>query len=120
MSKGKEYEVDIFDVKSMQGLYNVFDNLEEVVNSEEYMQFIADKCKKELEDIMDIELKSENYTTDYRTSNKYNVEPNKLEIINDSMVDLSDVSEKTLANYPNGLSLALLVEFGTGIPRNRQ
>ena len=68
---------------------------------------------------MDQKLRTEDYETDYRENNNYETTKDQVRIYNDSMVDLSNLSPETLANYPQGLSLAKLIEFGTGIPRNR-
>jgi len=116
--KGKKYEVNIFDLKQLKELENRFSNLEEMLNSEQFMIFLADKCMVELNKIIDKELRTEEYETDYRDNNNYETSKEQIRIYNDSMVDLSSVSEQTLMNYPEGLSLAKLIEFGTGIPRN--
>lgn len=115
----KKYEVDIFDEKQLKSLENVFHNVRESLDSEEFMDFIALKCMKELNQIIDTNLRTEEYTTEYRDNNNYQTSKDEIRIYNDSMVDLSNLSPKTAANYPNGLSLAKIIEFGTGIPRNR-
>lgn len=115
----KKYEVDIFDERQLDALTGVFDNIKEALESEEFMNFIALKCMKELKSIIDTNLGSEEYTTDYREQNHYEVTKDYIHIYNDSMVDLSEVSEETLMNYPDGLSLAKIVEFGVGRPRNK-
>ena len=117
-NKSKKYEVNIFDLKQLKELENRFSNLEEMLNSEQFMIFLADKCMQELNKIIDKELRTEEYETDYRDNNNYETSKEQIRIYNDSMVDLSIVSEQTLMNYPEGLSLAKIIEFGTGILRN--
>lgn len=112
----RKYEVDIFDLEQLKNFEMAFGNLKKALQSEQFMIFIADKCMKELNNIIDTNLRTENYTTDYRSNNNYETTKDQVRIFNDSMVDLSEVSEKTLQNYPEGLSLAKLIEFGTGIP----
>ena len=115
----KKYEIDIFDVEQIKKAQNELSQIKDILNSEEFMIFLADKCMVELNNIIDTNLKTEEYTTDYRSNNNYETSKDQIRIFNDSMVDLSNVSPKTLINYPEGLSLAKLIEFGTGIPRNR-
>lgn len=114
----KKYEIDLFDLDQLKDFENVCSNIKELLNTEEFMIFIAEKAMVELNTIIDKELRIEEYETDYRDNNNYETTIDQIRIYNDSMVDLSEVSEKTLLNYPEGLSLAKIIEFGTGIPRN--
>lgn len=111
----KKYEIDIFDKKQLKALEVFFGDLQNVLDSEEFMDFIALKCMKELNSIIDANLRTEEYTTEYRESNNYETSKTQIRIYNDSMVDLSNLKPETLARYPEGLSLAKLIEFGTGI-----
>jgi hypothetical protein len=113
----QKYEIDIFDEDQLKKIENVFGNTEKLLQSEEFMVFIADKCMVELNKIIDTELRTEDYETDYRESNNYETSKEQIRIYNDSMVDLSELKPETLLNYPDGLSLAKIIEFGTGIPR---
>ena len=114
----KKYEIDIFDEKQLKELQKIFGNVANALDSEEFMDFIALKCMKELNSIIDANLSTEGYETEYRDNNHYETSKDQIYIYNDSMVDLSEVSEKTLINYLDGLSLAKIVEFGVGRPRN--
>lgn len=111
----KKYEIDIFDKKQLSKLEKDFGNLAQSLQSEEFMDFIALKCMKELNSIIDANLRTEEYTTEYRDNNHYETTKDQIYIYNDSMVDLSNLKPETLANYPEGLSLAKLIEFGAGI-----
>ena len=117
--KGLKYEINIFDLNQVKDLEKNFSKLEDGLNSEDFMVFLADKCMVELNKIIDKELRTEEYETEYRDNNKYETTKNQIRISNDSMVDLSHLSPETLLNYPEGLSLAKIIEFGTGIPRRR-
>lgn len=118
-NKSKKYEIDIFDVESIKKVENELSKLQHTLKSESFMIFIADKCMVELNNIIDQNLNTDEYTTEYRSNNNYETTKDQVRIFNDSMVDLSNVKPETLINYPNGLSLAKLIEFGTGIPRNK-
>ena len=117
--KGKKYEIDIFNPKQLEKLEKAFGDIEEMLQSLDLMNFIADKCMKELNSIIDTELRTEGYETEYRANNNYETTKEQIHIFNDSMVDLSELSEETRSYYENGLSLAKIIEFGTGIPRYR-
>ena len=117
----KKYEIDIFDLKELKTLENQFSDLQRILQSEEFMNFLRDKCISELNDIINKKDSANEYAPqmqEYRDSNKSEVTKDTIKIYNDSMVDLSHVSEKTRLKYTSGLSLAKLIEFGTGIPRN--
>lgn len=111
----KKYEIDIFDEKQLKELQKVFGNVANALESEEFMDFIALKCMKELNSIIDANLRTEGYETEYRDNNHYETNKDQIHIYNDSMVDLSNLESETAANYPEGLSLAKIIEFGTGI-----
>lgn len=117
----KEYEINIFDVKSIERFENDLNQLQDALKSKEFMQFLADKCMEELNSIIAKTSSESEYNpqmSEYRDSNKVEIGNDYVRIYNDSMVDLSHVSSRTLEHYTDGLSLAKLIEFGTGIPRN--
>ena len=115
-----KYEVNILNTEDLEKLGKLFSEIEESLESEELLKFIAEKAMAELQTIIDTELDTEDYETDYRSSNKYEILEDQIRIYNDSRVDLSELSEETRQYYADGLSLAKIIEFGTGIPRNRQ
>lgn len=117
--KGLKYEINIFDLEQIQGIEKKLSKLDEALQSEDFMVFLADKCMVELNKIIDKELRTEGYETEYRDNNNYETKQGQVRIYNDSMVDLSNLSPETLLRYPEGLSLAKIIEFGTGIPRRR-
>lgn len=115
-----KYEVNILNTEDLEKLGKLFSEIEESLESEELLKFVAEKAMAELQTIIDTELDTEDYETDYRSSNKYEISEDQIRIYNDSRVDLSELSEETRQYYADGLSLAKIIEFGTGIPRNKQ
>lgn len=111
------YKINLFDPKSYDVFIKNLDKLSKSLDSQEFMDFIADKSMRELEDITNKKIRTipDNDVTSYRYNHKAKTGKNYVEISNDTMADLSNLSEETRANYPNGLSIAKIVEFGTGI-----
>lgn len=118
----KKYEVDIFDLNQIKMLENQFSSLKKVLQSEDFMNFIGNKCMLELNRISNLKL--DGFTESdmamqevnkYRTRHKLEVKKDSLRISNDTMANLDHLSAKTLANYPEGFSIAKAIEFGTGI-----
>lgn len=116
----KSYTINLFNLDGFDKFSKDLNKLVKALDSKEFMKFLADKCMAELKVITNNKLRTENYSTDYRSNHRRRVNGKSITISNNSMVDLSHLSEETLARYPNGLSLAKIIEFGTGIPRNRQ
>lgn len=114
------YTINLFDLDGFEEFSKDLDELVDALDSKEFMRFLADKCMEEVKRITNERLRTEDYSTDYRSNHRQRVTDKKITISNSSMVDLSHLSPETLARYPNGLSLAKIIEFGTGIPRNRQ
>lgn len=114
------YTINLFNLDGFEEFSKDLDKLVDALDSKDFMNFLADKCMEEVKRITSEKLRTENYTTDYRSNHKRRVTEKKITIKNNSMVDLSHLSPETLARYPNGLSLAKIIEFGTGIPRDRQ
>ena len=117
----KKYEIDIFDVEQIKDFQNELSELDKMIQSKSFMQFLGNKCLKELKNIIDKSSANYEYIpqmSEYKSNNKKEVGQDYVRIYNDSMVDMTGISEKTLARYPEGLSLAKLIEFGTGIRRN--
>lgn len=123
----KKYKIDLFDLDSYDALLSDFQRLKTAIASPEFMEFLADKCIMELSRISNEKLggiREDDVTYSevdkYRSNHEVEIGTDFVRISNDTMADLSHVSEKTLANYPDGLSIAKIIEFGTGISRNRR
>lgn len=114
-----EYIINLFDLDGLDEFSKDLEKLVKALDSDDFMKFLADKCMEEVKEITNNKLRTEDYETDYRSNHKKKINGKTITISNNSMVDLSHLKESTLARYPNGLSLAKIIEFGTGIPRNR-
>lgn len=116
------YNIDLFNPDSYDVFIENLRKLSDSLNTKEFMNFIADKCILELNRISNERLdgiKEEDVTyaevNKYRNNHKVDVGDDYVIISNDTMADLSHLSDKTLANYPEGLSIAKVIEFGTGV-----
>lgn len=115
----KSYTINLFDLDGFDKFSKDLDELIKSLDSKEFLEFLAKKCLDEVHRITDQKLRTERYATDYRSKHKRKISGKKITIRNDSQVDLSHLSEQTRSRYAGGLSLAKIIEFGTGIPRNR-
>ena len=103
------------------GLKDTINRIKQFSNlftSREFKDYISKKSMNVLNDITAKYLnedKTEQYNHTYRSGHGLEVKTNEIVLFNDTKVDLSGLSEETLGNYPDGLSLAKLVEYGTGI-----
>ena len=95
----------------------VIQEINDSLQSEEFKHFLLEKCKQELDAI--IRQKLVDVESDimqiYPDGNSTKIGSDYIELFNNSMVDLSNLGEKALQNYTSGLSMAKLVEFGTGV-----
>lgn len=107
------YRVKITGTKELS---NVLKKLGDSFGSKEMMEYLGDKCERtlyktthdNLTTVEDLE------TSEYAKNHKKEIEKNKIILSNDTMADLSNLSSETLANYPDGFSIAKAVEYGTG------
>ena len=85
--------------------------------NKEMLEHLADKCERTLYKITNENLSTveDLEVSEYAKNHRKEIQGNKIILSNSTMADLSNVSPKTLANYPNGFSIARAVEFGTGI-----
>lgn len=118
----KKYEVNLFSSTSLDNYIKDLEKLKDAITSKDFMNFIADKCMLEinrisnerLDGIRDDDVFAEDVAR-YRANHKVEIQDDIIIISNATMADLSHVSAETLANYPNGFSIAKAIEFGTGI-----
>lgn len=122
---GKKYEINLFDLDSFDTAIKDFNKLKNALASPKFMEFLAEKCVMELSRISNERLggiREDDVTYQevdkYRSNHKVQIGKNFVKISNNTMADLSHLSDKTLNNYPDGISIAQLIEFGMGIPRN--
>ena len=122
----KKYKVNLFEIDSFDTMLEDFNRLKKALASPQFMDFLAQKCILELSKISNEKLagvKEDDITytevNKYRSNHKVKIGKNSVTISNDTMAEIGHLSETTLGNYPNGISIAKIIEFGTGIPRNR-
>lgn len=108
------YKIKVTGTKE---LLNDLKAMSDSFGSKEMMDYLGDKCERTL-----YKITHENLTTvddlevsDYAKNHQKEILKNKIILSNNTMADLSGLSPETLANYPNGFSIARAVEYGTGI-----
>ena len=122
---GKKYKINLFDLDSYDKTLKDFNKLKSALASPKFMEFLAEKCIMELSRISNERLggiREDDVTYEevdkYRSNHKVQITEKSVKISNNTMADLSHLSDKTLNNYPDGISIAQLIEFGMGVPRN--
>ena len=111
------YECSLSE-KDIKALSKKIKELKNLLSGNEFVYYLAQKCYQTLLKVTNDKLNSDDdgmYFHSYRNNHQFQVDDKDVYLWNDTMVDLSFVSEETRANYPNGLSLAKIVEYGTGI-----
>lgn len=114
----------IYNIYLSESSLNAFqkrlNNLEQILLSKDFKEYIGKKCMEALKQITTTKLTSyneENIDTSYYASrNQMKIEGDTIILFNDSMIDIStkNMKETTKANYPAQLSLAKIVEYGIG------
>ena len=104
---------------------NLEKDLEELAKTftkKEFRKFVGDKCIEELRNISNEELAgidendiSFSELIKYKMLHQMEVGEDYVLLFNDTMADLSHLSSETASKYPDGLSMAKLVEYGMGI-----
>lgn len=120
-----DYVYNLGKASDMKKLYNFYDNYAKEITSDNFKKFIAEKCIKQLEKIMSKHLHSlpeyhvsSDMLQRYKDSNSYEIHTDKIVIFNDAMLEPGEmtwVSEKTMQRYPEGISIASIIEYGTGL-----
>lgn len=119
----KVYEID-FSVAGMKKMQRLLSNINTLITSKNFLEYIGNKCKKELEKICVQNLTTLDEKTidssDYMKHNNLKIEKDTIILYNNSKIDISskNMKETTKANYPAQLSLAKIVEYGIGYTGN--
>ena len=113
------YRIEL-STESINKLISTTNKVKKALSSEEFNKFILGKCKEVLDLILEFEnIASDEKATDYLEGNKTEITKNYVELYNDSEIDIPDAdtffSEYAKQFYPIKLSLAELVEYGTGL-----
>ena len=114
----KEYTYTL-SVKSLEKMRKDISDIYKIISSPELLKFIEKKCNEELliicqQNLHSLEGQEESST--YMSGMHSEIKDGVIHIYNNSVIDVSskNVSEITKQNYPNGLSLAKVIEFGIG------
>lgn len=116
----KNYDIELTE-NNLKKYIDKLKKVEQALKGEEFRKFILNKAKAILQEIMennDISTDDEN-AGDYVNGNKTEIGKDYVYLFNDSVIDVKSLdtffNEDTKANYPENLSLAALVEYGTGL-----
>ena len=115
----KTYEIE-FSAAGMRELQRILSNINTLITDKKILEYIGNKCKKELEKICVQNLTTLDEknldTSDYMRNNNLKIEDDTIILYNNSKIDISskNMKETTKANYPAQLSLAKIVEYGIG------
>ena len=116
--------VDLYDKKSFN-IENEIKNLTTIFASDKFKKYIGEKCLKVLDTIMQDNLGNFNEHSvfdakveEYKKNCKYRIENDYLIIYNETTLTQDEmfwVSDKTKQNYPEGISISYIIEYGTGL-----
>lgn len=105
-------------------LQKYLEELKKSFSNQDFLEYLQDKSFQVLTQITNQNLNSDElgeYVHTYRNSHQKAIEGDTIYLWNETMVDLDslNLSEKTKQNYSKGLSLAKIVEYGTGVLGSR-
>lgn len=113
------YEIELSE-ESLKKFSSTLEKIESKISGEDFSRFLLKKCNDLLSKIMEREnIGEEQRVFDYLAGNKNNIGKDFVQLYNDSEIDIA--SQDTWFNdygkqfYPSKLSLAELVEYGTGV-----
>ena len=119
------FELDIIDLYDKSVLYKELNDIGKMFNSKKFKEFIGNKCLKVLDTLMQSKLGTFNEHSvfdekveEYKKNCKYKIDEDYIIIYNETILtqdEMTWVSEKTKKNYPNGISIAHIIEYGTGL-----
>lgn len=128
-----KYVYDITKDADLKKILLIFDEYEKVFKTKKFKNFIANKCIKELRKIMSANLNNfgegeehsvfKNKLKEYKKNNIKEIGDDYILIYNETILtqeEMTWVSEKTRSNYPNGISISKIIEYGTGLQGTSQ
>lgn len=114
--------VNLLDALGMETLEKELDKIAKTFTKKEFRKFIGDKCIEELKRISNEELAgvdendiSFSELIKYKMLHQMEVGSDYVLLFNDAMADLNHLNPETSSKYPDGLSIAKLIEYGMGI-----
>lgn len=115
-------EYDLSELLDVKHLEEDIDKLGKLFNTYNFRAYIGRKCIKFLKEYSEVALgniKNDDISSSeiekYKKAHQLKIGDDYIILFNDTMADLSHLSPKTIANYPEGLSIAQLIEYGMGI-----
>lgn len=113
------YEVNL-SINGITELKNKIQKIKTTILGNEFIEYLEMKCFEALQKVTTERLNKDEeglYTHTYRTNHQHTHEGDTITLWNETMVDLDNLnlSEETRVRYSNGLSLAKIVEYGTGV-----
>lgn len=124
-----KYEYDLLNDTDWKKLKEEINELSIMFSTKEFRKFIADKCLQELEDIQSYSLTYDEHSVfdakvqEYRENHKVEYGDDYILISNSTNLDNSEmwwVSPPTRQKYPDGISVAYIIEYGTGLKGTSQ
>lgn len=118
------YEYNVWSPTDLKSLEEDLTNFAKLFSQKKFCDFLADKCMEELEDIQSFTDFPNEHSVfwgkvqEYIRNHKKEVRSNYVEIYNNTRLEQGEmfwVSPSTLLNYPDGISIAKIIEYGTGI-----
>ena len=118
-------ELDIKDLYNVKALDAELNKFSKIFNSSKFKNYIGEKCLTVLDKIIQSSLGTFNEHSifdakveEYIKNCKYKLENDYIVIYNETTLtqqEMTWVSEKTKENYPEGISIAYIIEYGTGL-----
>lgn len=115
----KNYEIELSE-ESIKGFTKELDKIEKKITNDSLNKFLMDKCRDTLEYIMHNEnVEGTQRGSEYIEGNHEEKGKGYIRLYNDSVIDIEGadtfLSEEAKETYPSRLSLAALMEYGTGL-----
>lgn len=119
------FELNVIDLYSKSQFEKELKAIEKIFTSKKFKDFIGKKCLKVLDTLMSTDLGTFNEHSvfdakveEYKQNCKYKIEDDYIILYNKTILtqdEMTWVSEKTKQNYSEGISIAHIIEYGTGL-----
>lgn len=120
------YTFDLTKVKDREDLQDFLYLMESFWNTKKFRKFVGDKCLDELfklnHTIPDYTLLEHSVfqgkVEEYKRNHQVEYGDDYILLFNDTVLPLEEMwwlGESSRPNYPNGISVALIIEYGTGL-----